>query len=147
MALRIRRNASTNDMAKPRNNAPVPPGQVNIIGQGTVIEGGVTANSDLRIAGTVNGNVNVDGKTVVTPEGEVNGEIRSTTGDIAGRVTGEVIIEERLILKESARVDGNLFTSKLVIEEGAVFSGSCDMSGALPAGKAAEPVRMLARAA
>lgn len=122
-------------MARQKQAPQIPAGQVNIIGQGTVIEGGLIAASDVRIAGKVIGNVKVDGKTVVTPEGEVEGEIRSTQADVAGRVHGEVIVEERLVLKETARIDGSIFTKKLVIEDGAVFTGSCDMSGALPQAK------------
>ncbi len=118
-------------MAK-RNDAPGTPGQVNIIGQGTVIEGGLKANSDVRVSGKVIGNINVDGKTVVTPEGTVEGEIRSAHADIAGRVEGEVFVSERLVLKSSAVVEGNIHTAKLVIEDGAKFSGTCDMGGALP---------------
>lgn len=120
-------------MSKPqRNDVPGTPGQVNIIGQGTVIEGGIKANSDVRISGKVIGNINVDGKTVVTPEGIVEGEIRSAHADIAGRVEGEVIISDRLVLKGSAVVEGNIHTSKFVIEDGASFSGNCHMGGALP---------------
>jgi cytoskeletal protein CcmA (bactofilin family) len=122
-------------MSKQRTPSPAPPGQVNIIGQGTIIEGGITASSDVRIAGRVIGNVRVDGKTVITPEGEVQGEVRTTHGDIAGRISGELIVEERLLMKDSARVEGNIFTKKLVIEDGATFTGTCDMSGALPAGR------------
>jgi cytoskeletal protein CcmA (bactofilin family) len=132
MAL-LRRKDDSSSMSKQRTPVPGQPGQVNIIGEGTSIEGGVTATSDLRIAGVVTGHVHVQGKTVVTPEGQVNGEIRTVSGDIAGRVTGDVIVEQRLVLKDTARVEGNLYTSKLVIEDGAVFTGSCDMSGALPA--------------
>jgi cytoskeletal protein CcmA (bactofilin family) len=123
-------------MAKQRSVGPVPPGQVNIIGQGTTIEGGLIASSDVRIAGKVIGNVRVEGKTVLTPEGEVEGEIRSTHADIAGRIKGQVIVEDRLVLKDTARVEGNLFTKKLVIEDGATFSGNCDMSGTLPDSRA-----------
>ncbi len=120
-------------MAKQRSGgASAPPGQVNIIGQGTVIEGGLQAKSDVRVAGEVRGNVDVEGKTVVTPEGFVNGEVRSTHADIAGRVEGEVVVTDRLVLKGTAQINGNIHTKKLVIEEGARFSGTCDMSGALP---------------
>ncbi|MEM1043407.1 MAG: polymer-forming cytoskeletal protein [Bacteroidota bacterium] len=119
-------------MPKHRNDAPGTPGQVNIIGPGTVIEGGLKANSDVRVSGKVIGNINVDGKTVVTPEGTVEGEVRSAHADIAGRVEGEVFISERLVLKSSAVVDGNIHTVKLVIEDGATFSGTCNMGGALP---------------
>lgn len=119
-------------MSKQRSDVPSTPGQVNIIGQGTVIEGGITANSDVRVSGKVIGNITVDGKTVITPEGVVEGEIRSAHADIAGRVNGEVIISERLVLKGSAVVEGNIHTSKFVIEDGASFSGNCHMGGALP---------------
>lgn len=130
MAL-FRNNADT-PMAKQRSGAPAPPGQVNIIGQGTVIEGGLKANSDVRISGKVIGNVNVEGKTVVTPEGVVEGEIRSSHADIAGRVEGEVFVQERLVLKDSAVVNGDIHTAKLVIEDGATFTGTCDMGSTLP---------------
>jgi cytoskeletal protein CcmA (bactofilin family) len=115
-----------------KSGAPPAPGQVNIIGQGTVIEGGLKAKSDVRISGKVIGNVNVDGKTVVTPEGVVEGEVRSTHADIAGKVDGEVFVSERLVLKNSAVVEGNIHTPKLVIEDGATFSGTCDMGGTMP---------------
>ena len=118
-------------MSTKSGSAPAP-GQVNIIGQGTVIEGGIKANSDVRISGKVIGNVNVDGKTVVTPEGVVEGEVRSSHADIAGRVDGEVFVSERLVLKNSAVVEGNIHTAKLVIEDGATFSGTCDMGGTIP---------------
>lgn len=121
---------------KQRNDPSVQSGQVNIIGHGTLIEGGLTAQGDIRIAGKVIGNVKVNGKTVVTPEGEVEGEIRATQADIAGRVHGEIHTQERLILKESAKVEGSLFTKKLVIEDGARFTGNCDMSDTLPQHKA-----------
>lgn len=119
-------------MAKQRNDTPVAPGQVNIIGQGAVIEGGLKAQSDVRIAGKVVGNVEVEGKTVVTPEGVIEGEVRSTHADIAGRVHGEVFVQDRLVLKSTAVVEGNLHTAKLVIEDGAKFTGTCNMGGALP---------------
>lgn len=115
-----------------KSGAPPAPGQVNIIGQGTVIEGGIKAKSDVRISGKVIGNVNVDGKTVVTPEGVVEGEVRSAHADIAGKVEGEVFVSERLVLKNSAVVEGNIHTAKLVIEDGATFSGTCDMGGTIP---------------
>ncbi|MEP0545681.1 MAG: polymer-forming cytoskeletal protein [Rhodothermales bacterium] len=128
MAL-FRNDNSDPTMSKQRSGAPVPPGQVNIIGHGTVIEGGLRAKSDVRISGKVIGNVNVEGKTVVTPEGVVEGEVRSSHADIAGRIEGELFVQERLVLKDSAVVEGNIHTAKLVIEDGAKFSGTCEMGG------------------
>lgn len=115
-----------------KSGAPAAPGQVNIIGQGTVIEGGLKASSDVRISGKVIGNVNVEGKTVVTPEGVVEGEVRSSHADIAGKIDGELFVSERLVLKSSAVVEGDIHTGKLVIEDGAKFTGTCDMGGTIP---------------
>lgn len=117
-------------MAKQRaSGGMIPAGQVNIIGDGTTIEGTLTAKSDVRISGRVVGDVRVEGKTVITPEGIVEGEVESGSADIAGRVVGQVRVKDRLVLKESARVEGDLHIGKLVIEDGAVFTGRCDMAG------------------
>lgn len=138
MAL-FRNDNSTPTMANQRSGAPVPPGQVNIIGHGTVIEGGLKAKSDVRISGKVIGNVNVEGKTVVTPEGVVEGEVRSTHADVAGRIEGELFVQDRLVLKESAVVEGNIHTAKLVIEDGAKFSGTCEMEGTRAKSSSSKP--------
>lgn len=122
----------SNDNGTMAKQPSAPTGQVNIIGQGTTIEGGLTASSDVRIAGRVVGEVKVQGKTVVTPEGEIDGQVHSSQADVAGHIKGDVVIEERLVLKSTARIEGSIYTKKLVIEDGATFTGTCDMSGALP---------------
>ena len=93
-------------MAKQRSGAPAPPGQVNIIGQGTVIEGGLQANSDVRISGKVVGNVNVEGKTVVTPEGVVEGVAQ----DLAEEIT-ETVTAPTIGIGASAKCDGQILVT------------------------------------
>jgi cytoskeletal protein CcmA (bactofilin family) len=115
-------------MAK-QQSAPAPPGQANIIQQGTVLEGTVRSNGDVHISGKVIGRVEVKGKTVIMPGGEVEGEIDSGSARIGGRVKGEVTVRERLELNNSAVVEGDIITKKLIIEDGATFTGSCDMGG------------------
>jgi cytoskeletal protein CcmA (bactofilin family) len=102
-------------------------GLINMIGEGTIIEGTLRADSDIRISGTVVGNVQVEGKVIVAPEGSVNGELLATNADIAGDVKGKVKVKERLVLKSPARVDAELHAARLVVEEGAVFNGKCSM--------------------
>lgn len=114
-------------MAKP---APYNPAeQHNIIGKDTVIEGTLRSSGNIHISGTVNGNVEVQGRTVVMPDGKIEGEVNSTTAEIGGRISGHLIVKDRLVLKATAVVDGDIRTSKLVIEDGATFTGRCDMSG------------------
>jgi cytoskeletal protein CcmA (bactofilin family) len=101
--------------------------QINLVGKGTVFEGTVRAESDVRASGQVIGTLRVEGKAMIAESGSVDGEIIATNADIAGRVQGEIEIEERLVLKSTARVDGNIKTDRLVVEEGAQFTGECQM--------------------
>jgi cytoskeletal protein CcmA (bactofilin family) len=102
--------------------------QVNLVGEGTVFEGTVRAESDVRASGRIIGTLEVQGKTMIAEEGSVEGEIITTNAEIAGQVQGEIHVEERLVLKESARVDGKIETDRLVVEEGAQFTGECKMN-------------------
>jgi len=101
--------------------------QVNLVGEGTVFEGTIRAESDVRASGRIVGTLEVDGKTMIAEEGVVEGEIIATNADIAGQVEGEIRIEEQLVLKSTARVDGKIETDRLIVEEGAQFTGQCEM--------------------
>jgi cytoskeletal protein CcmA (bactofilin family) len=70
---------------------------------------------------------------MVMPGGVVEGEVASTTAEIGGMVKGRVMIRERLVLKSTAVVEGDIRTDKLVIEDGATFNGKCEMGGTAPA--------------
>ena len=134
MAL-FRSDAPTTPMAR-TSSAPVssnPAEQHNIIGASTVVEGTLRSNGNVNISGTVNGNVEVEGRTMVMPGGVVDGEVASTSAEVAGTVRGQMVIRERLVLKASAVVDGDIRTGKLVVEDGATFNGKCIMGQGAPA--------------
>ncbi|OZC04541.1 bactofilin family protein [Rubricoccus marinus] len=115
-------------MAKQRPVASVGPAdQHNIIGAGSVVEGTLRGGGNVHIAGTINGNVEVEGRTVVMPGGVVDGELTSTSAEVGGHIKGQVTCRERLVLKPTAVVDGDIQTAKLVIEDGATFNGGCQM--------------------
>ena len=109
--------------------------QINLVGKGTVFEGTVRAESDVRASGQIVGTLKVEGKAMIAESGSVDGEIIATNADIAGRVQGEIEVEERLVLKSTARVDGNIETDRLVVEEGAQFTGECEMGTTLSESK------------
>jgi cytoskeletal protein CcmA (bactofilin family) len=100
--------------------------QINLVGKGTVFEGTVRAENDVRASGQIVGTLRVEGKAMISESGSVDGEIIATNADVAGRVQGEIEIEERLVLKSTAQVDGNIKTDRLVVEEGAQFTGECE---------------------
>ena len=98
-----------------------------MIGEGTIVEGTLKADGDIRISGRVIGKVEVDGKVIVAQEGSIEGDLVATNADVAGSVDGEINISGRLILKSTARIDAEIKTNRFVVEEGAVFHGQCEM--------------------
>ena len=100
---------------------------VNIIGNGTDINGNIKSNGDLRIDGFIKGTIQATGKVVVGSTGRVEGEISCQNADISGDVKAHIKVTELLSLKANAVVSGDIFTNKLAIEPGAVFTGACKM--------------------
>lgn len=109
---------------------------INMVGEGAVLEGALTAPGDIHVRGEVRGSVHAHGKVVIAQEGFVEGTVNAKNADIAGRVDGDVHVEARLILKSPARINGDLYTGRLIIEEGAIYNGSCTMGGLEAATKA-----------
>ena len=102
-------------------------GAINIIGAGTVIEGEITSNGDVRIDGTIRGSVSSKSKVVIGSTGNVEGDVVCQNADISGAVKGNTTVAEMLFLKSQARINGDILTGKLVVEVGASFTGNCSM--------------------
>ena len=101
---------------------------INMVSQGTQLNGKLTTQNDIRISGKVDGEVRADGKVILTNEGFIKGDIYASEADIAGKVDGEIIISKKLILRQTAIVTGDVNTNKFLVEEGAVFEGACKMT-------------------
>jgi cytoskeletal protein CcmA (bactofilin family) len=114
--------------AMAKDNASETP-SVNLIGAGTVIQGDIKTNGDIRIDGTLTGSITVKGKLVIGVSGSVDGEVACQNADISGTVKGKVTVAELLALKASSKLTGDIITNKIAIEPGAMFSGSCSMGG------------------
>ncbi|MFI5170863.1 MAG: polymer-forming cytoskeletal protein [Chitinophagales bacterium] len=99
----------------------------NRINLGTVVEGTLESDSDLRIEGTIKGTLRTKAKVAVGPTGLIEGDVHCKTADIEGSITGDIEVTEVLTLKASAVVEGNIYTAKIVIENGAHFDGICNM--------------------
>lgn len=100
---------------------------INIISEGTRIEGDVRSENDIRISGTVKGEAISKGRVIVTSSGVITGNIRAKDADIAGKLEGELFIGEKLILRQTAVITGDIHTRSLLVEEGAQISGNCKM--------------------
>jgi len=104
---------------------------INIIRSGTEITGDINCRGDIRIDGTLVGNLISDGKVVVGEEGIVEGNIKCSNATISGGVKVKIEVNELLTLKSTANLVGEINTNKLMIEPGANFSGSCKMGAVI----------------
>jgi len=99
----------------------------SIIGAGNTITGDINSTADIRIDGTVKGNVFSKAKILIGADGIVEGNIYCREADINGQVCGNIHTEELLHLKGSAAVSGDINTGKLFIEPTVNFNGQCHM--------------------
>jgi len=101
---------------------------INLISNGTEITGDIKSNGDIRIDGSLKGNLNTKGKVVIGPTGKISGEVICKNSEVSGIVEGKIIVGQLLNLKASSKILGDIDTVKLSIEPGAMFSGYCKMS-------------------
>jgi cytoskeletal protein CcmA (bactofilin family) len=119
--------------------AEQPATSINLIGAGTVIEGEVKSSGDIRIDGTVVGQVHSKSKIVIGNTGRVEGDLFCQNADISGTVQGKSNVQEMLFLKSNGNVKGDIHTGKLVVEVGASFTGNCNMGPMVKEIKQPEP--------
>jgi cytoskeletal protein CcmA (bactofilin family) len=101
-----------------------------LIGSGTTLKGDISSNSDLRIDGTVIGNIHSTAKVVIGANGVVEGDISGNQADVIGKVTGNIKAKDLLQLRGDSVVTGNLYAEKLQVEPSATFNGQCHMGAA-----------------
>jgi len=104
----------------------------NVLAGGTVVTGVIVTDSDFRLDGRIEGDINCRGKIVVGPKGSISGNIISDNAEILGIVEGTIRIKETLIFKSTANIKGEIYSQSIEIEPGANFNGTCTMSGKNP---------------
>jgi cytoskeletal protein CcmA (bactofilin family) len=138
-----RREESETDAAQPgaaaerREERPMAEqegGEVTIVGQGAKLEGTVVSAGSLRIDGQVKGQINADGDVALSPQSQVEADIRAQNVSVAGRFKGNLIVKGKAHLARGGRIEGNITSKTLVVEEGGVFHGQSIMDGAPAAG-------------
>jgi len=112
-----------NTVSASKNQTP----SLTMISEGTSINGTINTKNDIRIAGKTDGELNTEGKLIVTSTGVVEGNINVKDADIAGKIDGELRVSNKLTLRQSAVVEGDIYTKTLIVEEGAEMVGACRM--------------------
>lgn len=100
---------------------------LNSLVTGTEIEGKVSAQSDIRVDGTIKGSLDCVSKVIIGPTGYIEGQINCTNAIIEGRFEGTLMVKELLNVRKTATINGEITTGKLIVEAGAIFNVSCHM--------------------
>ena len=128
------------------------PNALNSLVKGTFIEGNVKAENDIRIDGTLKGNLQCKAKVIIGATGFIEGEVKCANAVIEGKFKGVLLVSELLTVKENAEVTGDIRTNKLTVQPGAVFNFVCKMetevtpNGAIKSEKDVKPVVTTAKA-
>lgn len=99
----------------------------NALTSGSKIIGTVITDSDMRIDGTVEGEVKCSGKLVIGEHGLVKGSVECQNAEIMGRLDGKIDVKYTLAMRATSSIKGEVATGTLVIEPNATFNGSCSM--------------------
>ena len=110
-----------------RNNQTTTEGVLNRIVEDSTITGEFKSTSNIRIDGSLNGNLITTGKLVLGVTGRIEGDVTCENAEIEGKISGKVSVRQLLSLKASSKVEGDIYTDKISIEPGAVFTGTCNM--------------------
>lgn len=119
-----------NSKSKSDNHEATVTASASMIGAGTTLKGDITSNGDLRIDGTLRGNIIGSARVIIGANGVVEGDISGQQADIMGKVTGSIKVKDLLQLKNGSVVEGNISAGKLQVEPNAVFNGQCHMATA-----------------
>jgi len=98
------------------------------VGNGTTLTGEASFKGMLRVDGGLSGRVSSqDGTLIVSTNGRVDANVEVAIAQIYGTVNGDIVASKRIEMGRVAKVTGNIQTPALVIENGALFEGSCRM--------------------
>jgi len=106
-------------------------GDAAVIGRSIQINGDLRGNEDLRIEGDVSGTVELKNSALtIGKEGKVKADVYAKSIAVDGETKGDLYATERVSVHVNARVQGNIISPMVSIEEGAHFKGSIEMDPA-----------------
>ena len=94
---------------------------------GSKVIGTIITDNDIRVDGTIEGDVKCGGKLVVGEKGNIKGTVECQNAEIMGKVDGKIDVSQALALRSTSHIKGEIFAQTLTIEPNAVFNGMCTM--------------------
>jgi cytoskeletal protein CcmA (bactofilin family) len=113
-------------MSNPHNSAT---DRASVLGPTLYFKGDLSAEEDLLIQGRVEGSITHTQRLTIGLQGTVKANIRAQLIIIEGTVDGDLQAEKSVVVKETAKVCGNIVAPSVSIQEGACFRGNIDMDG------------------
>lgn len=98
-----------------------------LIGNGTIFEGTLTSKESICVEGTVRGKVICEGSVIIGEKGRVDADIFADTVLLGGEVNGNIVSKIKLEITTSGKLRGDIKTGSLIIAEGVLFEGKCQM--------------------
>ena len=95
--------------------------------RGSKIVGKISFEGPARIDGEVDGEINAKDSLTIGENAIVTAQIRAASVSVAGKVSGDIVASQRIEIRPSARVNGNITAPVLAVQEGAQFEGHCSM--------------------
>jgi cytoskeletal protein CcmA (bactofilin family) len=113
--------------ARGRKSSSQAGGSSILLGPRDSLVGKLTVEGDIRVRGTVEGELAASGDVQIDPSARVSAPISGRNVSVRGKVTGDVIAAERLLLAGHGSVEGNVKVGRLAIEDGATLNGNVSM--------------------
>lgn len=111
----------------PRQGVSAPLEARAYLDQGSKVSGKLSFEGPARIDGQVDGEINAKDSVMIGESAVVTAQIKAASIVVAGKVSGDITATQRIEIRPSAKVLGNLTSPVLVVHEGAVFEGHCAM--------------------
>ena len=99
-----------------------------VIGAETRYKGSISTSNILRIDGYFEGEIKSDNDIFVSALGVLKGTVECQSLHTSGKVDGSAVVYERLTCTPTGKIQGDVTVKELILEEGAVFDGHCNMS-------------------
>jgi len=105
-------------------------GDLAQIGKSVVIKGELSGSEDLYVDGQVEGSISLKNFSLtVGPNGQVKASVEAKMLVVQGKLEGNVVVSDRVELRKSAIITGDITTQRISIEEGAYLRGKVDIQG------------------
>jgi cytoskeletal protein CcmA (bactofilin family) len=111
-----------------KNATPATPGEyTTVIGADAVFKGELAFEKGVRVDGRIEGKIGTKGHLTISQGGKAQADVNAASIVVEGEVQGNLMASERVDLRKTARLKGDIRAARLLVAEGATFVGHCQV--------------------